>query len=135
MILGDNETNLTISGDHPNASPSAELQSMLRNFRFTSNAPPMNQTLLVAAQMNIFSSTAEMWLVNPFNGTTIEVLAVNATASYRGQKVGSLHADFEDLSQGWTRRVILPSNGTTVHTENYQSCSKLVEDLKPFERQ
>lgn len=114
---GDNETQLQISGNHPNASKSPELQSMLRNFRFNSSAPLMNQTLLIATQMNIFSSTAELWLMNPFNGTTIEVLAVNATACYEGHKIGSVHADFEDLSQGWTRRLILPSNGSVVHTE------------------
>ncbi|RCH93974.1 hypothetical protein CU097_000838, partial [Rhizopus azygosporus] len=94
--------NLTISGDHPNATRSKFIRSLIRGLVFHIPVPPFDKDpLLIDCQMNILSSTIVMSLSNPFPGITMTINNIHALASYEIYDIGSIAADFEDKSQGW----------------------------------
>ncbi|KAI9498274.1 hypothetical protein BDB00DRAFT_755129 [Zychaea mexicana] len=108
-ISGENDTQLTISGRHPDATQSPLLRSVIESLEFVVTAPPFDEEpLLAAMQMNILSSTTILWLRNPFADIGITMMKLNATASYKAQEIGSAQADFNDQGQGWVGPLILP---------------------------
>lgn len=93
---------LTISGNHPNATKSKFLKSFVQNLSFDVKPPPFAmEPMLADVQVNILSSTAVMSMRNPFDGIMMTIVRINATASHVVDEVGTMVADFEDMSQGW----------------------------------
>jgi hypothetical protein len=59
--------------------------------------------------MNLLSSTALVWLRNPFPDIYMEIININASATYQQDKeVGSMYANFSDGGKGWEGPVALP---------------------------
>lgn len=110
IFIGDGETKLAISGRHPNATLSKLLWPLVQQFEFTVSPPPFQEAPLLAdMRMNILSSTTILWLRNPFEEINIEIVRLDASATYRGHQIGTAHANFEDPSEGWpSGPVVLP---------------------------
>ncbi|KAG0172871.1 hypothetical protein DFQ30_009435 [Apophysomyces sp. BC1015] len=108
-ISGEDNVNLTISGKHPNATRSKLLQPLVSNFHFVVSPPPFDaEPLLADMQINILSSTAVLWLRNPFPDVLMQIMQINATASYEHQEIGSSYANFTDKGEGWKGPIVLP---------------------------
>ncbi|KAG2236998.1 hypothetical protein INT48_001765 [Thamnidium elegans] len=108
-ISSNNSLILTISGQHPNASPSKFLNNFLQHLTFDVKAPEfIEQPLLADCQMNILSSSVIMSLRNPFQGVDMSITKINATATYQIYELGRLTADFEDAGEGWRGPLLLP---------------------------
>lgn len=59
--------------------------------------------------MNLLSSTALVWLRNPFPDIHMEIININASATYQQDKeVGTMYANFTDGGKGWEGPVSLP---------------------------
>ncbi|KAG0192202.1 hypothetical protein DFQ28_009875 [Apophysomyces sp. BC1034] len=71
--------------------------------------PPFDaEPLLADMQINILSSTAVLWLRNPFPDVLMQIMQINATASYEHQEIGSSYANFTDKGEGWKGPIVLP---------------------------
>ncbi|KAI7863525.1 hypothetical protein BDF14DRAFT_1842686 [Spinellus fusiger] len=100
---------LTISGHHSHASSSKILLPLLEQFVFTTNLPKMEAVpLLKATQVNILSSTAILWLRNPFPTINIQIMRIYAKADYHGDEIGTINVDFMSLISGLSGPLILP---------------------------
>lgn len=107
--IAEADTPLTISGRHPNATLSDLLLPLVRSMEFTVVPPLFDEPpLLAAMQMNVLSSTAVLWLRNPFSHIRLEMIQLNATAVYETTEIGTAHANFHDPGEGWTEPVMLP---------------------------
>ncbi|KAI8394199.1 uncharacterized protein BYT42DRAFT_488593 [Radiomyces spectabilis] len=105
----DGNTSLTISGDHPNATQAPLLRAFFKQLRFVVQPPPFHESpLLKNVQMNILSSTTVMYLQNPFNGVQLEIVKLNASASYGIHEIGTVKANFADKGEGWDGPIVLP---------------------------
>ncbi|KAF7728203.1 hypothetical protein EC973_006597 [Apophysomyces ossiformis] len=108
-ISGGNDMKLTISGNHSHATPSKLLQSLVRNFEFIVSPPPfIAEPLLKDMQINVLSSTAVLWLRNPFPDILMQIVQLNASATYESQEIGSSYANFTDKAEGWKGSLVLP---------------------------
>ncbi|KAI9261765.1 hypothetical protein EDC94DRAFT_519356 [Helicostylum pulchrum] len=108
-ISSNNSFSLTISGQHPNASPSKFLNNFLQHLTFDVKAPEFTEKPLLAdCQMNILSSSVVMSLRNPFQGVDMSITKINATATYQVYELGRLAANFEDTGEGWRGPLLLP---------------------------
>ncbi|KAI7853773.1 hypothetical protein BDC45DRAFT_606258 [Circinella umbellata] len=108
-ISGENDTQLTISGKHPDATSSPLLKWLVQQMEFIVTPPRFDEEpLLAAMQMNVLSSTTVLWLRNPFEDIEITMMKMNATAVYESQEIGTALADFSNEGEGWTGPVILP---------------------------
>ncbi|KAI9277169.1 hypothetical protein BDA99DRAFT_495059 [Phascolomyces articulosus] len=129
-ISGENDdTQLTISGKHPDATSSPLLKMLIQQMEFIVTPPRFDEEpLLAAMQMNIFSSTTVLWLRNPFQDIEITMIKMDATAKYESQDIGSAHADFSDHGEGWTGPLVLPPVTCEYqgHDESQHNCSAIV---------
>lgn len=64
-------------------------------------------------QMNLLSSTTVLWLRNPFKDIYIQLVRLNASATYKIHPVGTAYADFREAEEGWQGPVILPPTQCT----------------------
>ncbi|CAO3626371.1 unnamed protein product [Cunninghamella blakesleeana] len=105
-ISGDS-TELEISGQ--DATSSIYLAPLLNQLRFDIQLPTFDEIpLLKDVQMNLLSSTAIVWLRNPFEYINMEIIQINATAIYETTSIGTMFADFKDGGKGWKGPIQLP---------------------------
>ncbi|KAL0085972.1 hypothetical protein J3Q64DRAFT_1739441 [Phycomyces blakesleeanus] len=110
QYLALENVNLTISGKHPHASSSKILLPLLKQFVFTTSPPILaGPPLLKNTQVNLLSSTAVLWLQNPFPNLAIQILRIHAKANYREDEVGTIDVDFTDKGTGMNGPLLLPA--------------------------
>ncbi|KAI8144812.1 hypothetical protein BJV82DRAFT_512749 [Fennellomyces sp. T-0311] len=124
-ISGDEaDTQLRISGRHPDATQSPLLKTVIQSLVFDVTPPRFDEEpLLAAMQMNVLSSTTVLWLRNPFHDIGITMIKVNATASYKSHEIGSAQANFSDRGEGWSGPLALPPVSCDRVSQN---CSAIV---------
>ncbi|KAI9306488.1 hypothetical protein BJ944DRAFT_159805 [Cunninghamella echinulata] len=106
-ISGDT-IKLEISGQ--NATRSKYLAPLLNQLHFNIQVPIFDDLpLLQHVQMNLLSSTAVIWLRNPFEYINMSIIKINATAIYEMDSIlGTMYADFKDGGKGWKGPLELP---------------------------
>ncbi|KAI9010879.1 hypothetical protein CLU79DRAFT_448547 [Phycomyces nitens] len=110
QYLALEKVNLTISGKHPHASASKLLLPLLKQFTFNTSPPILSgPPLLKNTQVNLLSSTAVLWLQNPFPNLAIQILRIHAKANYREDEVGTIDVDFTDKGSGMNGPLLLPA--------------------------
>ncbi|KAI8331890.1 hypothetical protein BC941DRAFT_437841 [Chlamydoabsidia padenii] len=86
------QTELVIAGRQAGSN---YLNGLLRLLVFSIHIPRFDKPpLLQGIQMNLLSSTALVWLRNPFQGIDMRISTMNASAVYQDQLVGTMVADF-----------------------------------------
>ncbi|RUS29319.1 hypothetical protein BC938DRAFT_480799 [Jimgerdemannia flammicorona] len=111
--ISGEEITLTIDGNRTDSSSNPYLLPLLQQFTFTTKLPLFTDMLLVNSTMHILSSTIILWLRNPLPNTSVKILALNATAEYKGHLVAKIAVDFETDGNSWSGPVVLPPRNAT----------------------
>ncbi|ORZ15977.1 hypothetical protein BCR42DRAFT_328236 [Absidia repens] len=106
--ISGESTDLVIAG-RKGSTKSRLLASLMKQMVFSIQVPTFDeQPLLQDVQMNLLSSTAVAWLRNPFEDIDMQIVNINASATYQSQKIGTMYANFTDGGRGWKGPVELP---------------------------
>ncbi|KAI8344434.1 hypothetical protein BC941DRAFT_342631 [Chlamydoabsidia padenii] len=102
---------VTFIGDYiSDSTKSPLLAPIMQKLVFLIPAPVFEDPpLLQQVQMNLLSSTALVWLRNPFQDIYMKIININASATYQqDQEIGTMYANFSDGGKGWEGPVTLP---------------------------
>ncbi|KAF9208097.1 hypothetical protein BGZ49_009792 [Haplosporangium sp. Z 27] len=121
-ISGDNTTTIDILG-YEGTTKIPFLRPMMSSFSITSHLPEIKEDFLISSTMYLLSHTLVLELKNPLD-TSITVLYINGTASYKNETLGHILVDFEnDIAS--PKPIVIPANNHQNETSGYAKTPRL----------
>ncbi|KAG0360969.1 hypothetical protein BGZ54_009286 [Gamsiella multidivaricata] len=121
-ISGDNTTTIDVLG-YAGSTRIPLLQPMMSSFSISTHLPAIEQDFLISATLYLLSHTLVLELLNPLD-TVITVLYVNATTTYKDERLGHVLVDFEhDIAS--PKPILIPANDHQNETSGYVKTPRL----------